>query len=243
MSGSHIQPFVPTDYSNSPMDPERAKILQEAERAYVNGVPDEEGNIEWPTYRSLAADYSIPVRVINEQAAKHRWNANREQRRMQLTYFKQQQQMRQWQDMDREYTIQSTEASYKLQFVVGRKIEEMYQETVNAIGKDVDAASKGRRELNKSEVKLNDLKTLISAKRDLDEAQAARANRAQALPLGYENIPTPAELPTAVEEMAQLASSDAQSLTKIEDILRVIVDQQNRFDVSNDVIEGVVEDD
>lgn len=237
------QPFLPTDYSNSPMAPERIAILQECERAYINGVPDDEGNIEWPTYKSLAADHAVPIRVINEQAAKHRWNARRERRKGQLVYFKQQQQMRQWQEMDREFTVHAAEAFHKLSFVHERAIHEAYQEAVSAWGKDADAAAKGSRELNKMNVKLNELHTLTKSIKDLSDAQAARANRAQALPLGYEDVQVPAELPTAHEEQTQLEASDKQSLTKIEDILQIIVDNQNRFDRSNDVLEGVVVED
>lgn len=239
---SFLQPYEPTDYSNSPMDPERIKILQEAERAYVNGVPDEEGNIQWPTYRSLAAEHSIPIRVINEQAAKHRWNARREQRKGKLIYFKQQQQMRQWQEMDREFTVHAAEAAYKLQFVVDRKIQEAYQDAVQTYGKEADAAAKGRTEFHQMSTKTNELRTLVATLKDLNEAQAARATRAQALPLGYDDVQIPDELPTATEETAQLASAEASSLTKIEDILMLMVDSQRRFDASNDVIAGELDD-
>lgn len=238
-------PFEPTSYEGSPMSPERIKILQEAERAYINGVPDEEGNIEWPTYRGLAEQFAIPVRVINEQAKKHRWNARRERRKGQLVYFKQQQQMRQWQEMDREYTAQAAEALHKLQFVHNRKAHELYEEAVTAWSKDADAASKGRRELNKMDVKMNELRTLTASIKDLNEAQASRANRAQALPLGYEDVQTPAELPTATEEQSQLESAEKANVTSLEDVLKLMVQTQNRyFDLldKNDVIEGEVVD-
>jgi len=242
------QPFVGTDYSNSPMDPERIKILQSAEREYINGVPDDEGNVEWPTYRGLAQKFAIPVRVINEQAAKHRWNARRERRKGQLVYFKQQQQMRQWQEMDREYTAQAAEALHKLQFVHNRKAHELYEEAVTAWSKDADAASKGRRELNKMDIKMNELRTLTASIKDLNEAQAARANRAQALPLGYEDVASPAELPTAIELHNQPESTEKANLTSIEDVLRLMVDTQNKYmdllDGNRNIIEGeVVTDD
>lgn len=238
-------PFEPTSYENSPMDPDRIKILQECERQYINGIPDDEGNVEWPTYRSLAASHLIPIRVINEQAAKHRWNARRDRRRGQLVYFKQQQQMRQWQEMDREYTAQAAEALHKLQFVHNRKAHELYEEAVGAWSKDADAASKGKRELNKMDVKMNELRTLTASIKDLNDAQASRANRAQALPLGYEDVASPLELPTATEEQAQLESTEKANLTSIEDVLRLMVDTQNKYmDLldNNKVIEGELDD-
>lgn len=243
-----MQPFISTDYSNSPMDPERIRILQDAERAYINGVPDEDGNIEWPTYRGLADQHLIPVRVINEQAAKHRWNARRERRKGQLVYFKQQQQMRQWQDMDREFTVHAAEAFHKLSFVHQRAIHEAYEEAVRAWGADADAAAKGSRELHKMNVKLNELHTLTKSIKDLSEAQAVRANRAQGLPLGYEDVQLPAELPTAVEEQAQLEARGSADLPPVDvlEIFKVMNEMQkrviDRLD-NNDIIVGELDND
>lgn len=238
-----MTPYTPTDYSNSPMDPERIRILQDCERSYINGVPDEEGNVEWPTYRSLAAKHLIPIRVINEQAAKHRWNARRDRRRGQLVYFKQQQQMRQWQEMDRDYTLHATEAINKLQFIGERKIDEMYNKVLDAHAKDADARRKGSREVHEADIKMNDYFSLVKTITQLNEAQAARANRAQMLPLGYEDVASPSELPTAVEEQAQLESSETASMTKLEDILMMMVNNRRRYDTSNEVVEGELDED
>lgn len=239
------QPFIPTSYDNSPMAKDRVEVLQNAEREYINGVSDEEGNVEWPTYRGLAEKHAIPVRVINEQAKKHRWNARRDKRRGELVYFKQQQQMRAWQDMDREYTVRATESLNKLQFVVERKAHEMYYEALSAHAQDAENAHKGNREIAEMKVKMTDLKDLTKTVKDLNEAQAARATRAQALPLGYNDVQAPAELPTATEEQGQLETHEAAKLTGVDEVLRLMVETQNRYfsQLDDRVIEGTVLDD
>lgn len=243
-----IMPFVPTDYSKSPMDPERIKILQAAERAYINGVPSEDGAIEWPTYRGLASQYAIPVRVINEQALKHRWNARRDRRKAALVHFKNAQMQRKWMDMDRQFTEEAAKAVQDLQFVAARKIYEMTKKAQIAIALDAQAADRGDYyEVNEMDVKVIDIKTMSSMVKDLNEAQAARANRAQALPMSSDEIATPAELPTADEEQAlQIEASKAQLPDGgVMDIMKMMLElEQRAYDRldRNQVIEGETAD-
>src|ERR1700742_748622 len=92
-----------TDYSRSPIAPDRARKLNLAELDYVNGCDNPEtGELEWPSYPELAAKYELPVRVVQEQAAKHRWVSRREQRKTALIAFRNEQTRKQWLEMDRE---------------------------------------------------------------------------------------------------------------------------------------------
>lgn len=244
-----ITPFEPTDYSNSPMDPDRIDTLHKAEREYINGIENEDGDIKWPTYRGLADKHAIPVRVINEQAAKHRWNARRERRKSQLLLFKSQQMQRAWADMDREYTQLATQAISDLQFIVNRKIYEMKFASMRAIAEDIQAHEKGDVfALNEANIRFSDLKTLASTVKDLDEMQIRRASRAQQLPMGFDEIEAPQELGTAQEEAAELQAAAAKELPSagVMDIMREIIELEKRaFDRldHNDVIVGEVEND
>jgi hypothetical protein len=245
----YIQPYEPTDYSSSPMEKDRIEKLLAAEREYINGVPNEDGDIEWPTYRGLSEKYAIPVRVVNEQAAKHRWNARRERRKSQLLLFKSQQMQRAWADMDREYTQLATQAISDLQFVVNRKLYEMKFAAMRAISEDVKAHEKGDVfHLTKMDVKDSDLRTMAATIKDLDATQAARANRAQQLPMGFDEIEPPRELGTAQEEAAELQAAAARELPSagVMDIMREIIELEKRaFDRldNNGVIEGQLADD
>lgn len=91
-----------TDYSKSNIDPERAAKLNKAELDYVNGIWDAEAEEwTWPSYPQLAAKYDLPVRTINEQAAKHKWVSRRERRKTEMIAFQNEQTRKRWMDEDR----------------------------------------------------------------------------------------------------------------------------------------------
>lgn len=92
-----------TDYSQSSIDPQRAAQLNKAELDYVNGIWDEESEQwEWPSYPMLAAKYDLPLRLINEQAGRHKWVSRRERRRTEMIQFQNEQTRKRWLEEERQ---------------------------------------------------------------------------------------------------------------------------------------------
>lgn len=91
-----------TDYSKSNIDPDRAAKLNKAELDYVNGIWDAEAEEWiWPSYPQLAGKYDLPVRIINEQAGRHKWVSRRERRKTEMIAFQNEQTRKRWLDEDR----------------------------------------------------------------------------------------------------------------------------------------------
>jgi hypothetical protein len=91
-----------TDYSKSNLDPERARRLNKAELDYVNGIWDEEAEEwTWPSYPQLAAKYDLPLRLVNLEAARHKWVSRRERRKTEMIAFQNEQTRKRWLDEDR----------------------------------------------------------------------------------------------------------------------------------------------
>lgn len=92
-----------TDYSRSSIDPARAAQLNKAELDYVNGIWDEVSEQwEWPSYPMLAAKYDLPLRLINEQALKHKWVSRRERRKTEMIAFQNEQTRKRWLEEERQ---------------------------------------------------------------------------------------------------------------------------------------------
>lgn len=213
-----------TDYSRSPIAPERAKKLNMAELEYVNGVMDEEsGEIAWPSYPELAAKYEMPVRVINEQAAKHNWVRRREQRRTAMIAFRNEQTRKQWLEMDREVMGVAQQTLHGLTHVANRIGEEYIIRARKAVAEE--NARKAAGELDAfvpTGIRPAELESTARTIETLVKSAERLALRIQGLPTVLPEIAPPTLILTVEQEEAErdIAAEKVMPKSTLADVLR-----------------------
>lgn len=215
----------PAQYVNTQMAPDRVEALQRAELDYVNGIPEEDNPhlITWPSYRDLAAQHGIPLRVVEQKALKHKWVRRREERKQALELYQLGQMQQKWRKADREIMEQHQSISRQLSYVQQRKAYEMVRKVQMAITEEEAQHRAGNTDFFvEVEIKQSDLESLGRLLKTTGEAQAAVIRRGMELPMNMHEIhELPAPLLTAEQDEAQhhqataLPSDDVLEIYKL----------------------------
>jgi hypothetical protein len=233
-----------TDYSRSPIAPDRARKLNMAELDYVNGCedPDAPGEIWWPSYPELAAKYEMPVRVINEQASKHRWVSRREQRKTAMIAFKNEQTRKQWLDMDREVMGETQKTLYGLTYVAQRIGEEYIARARKAVAEENARKANGEEDaIVLSGIRPAELESTARTIETLVKTAERLAGRIQGLPTVLPEILPPKLIQTVEQEEQERVAEDERILPKatLLDVvreLRAIEESRRRLPIVGEVV-------
>lgn len=213
-----------TDYSRSPIAPERARKLNLAELDYVNGYADEEtGELAWPSYPELAAKYEMPVRVIQEQANKHRWVSRREQRKSAMISFRNEQTRKRWLDMDRQVMGVMQENIHIASFVANRLMDEYRRLAIKAIAEENARINEGEIDaVVRVNIRAGELEQTMRTCENIVKTAERLAARITALPTLLPEIAPPVLIQTVEQEEAERAEEDEKILPKatILDVVR-----------------------
>lgn len=199
-----------TDYSKSPISPERARKLNMAELDYVNGLIDEDADeIRWPSYAELAEKYEIPQRVVQEQAAKHKWVSRRETRKTALIVFKNEQTRKRWQEMDRTVMGVMQENLNTAVHVVSRLLFEQRMVVEKACAEENARIAQGETDaLVRVNIRPAELESVMRTAENVVKTAERLAARISALPTVQPDNAPPALMPTVEEEQRQLEADE-----------------------------------
>lgn len=233
-----------TDYSRSPIAPERARKLNMAELDYVNGCedPDAPGEIWWPSYPELAAKYEMPVRVINEQASKHRWVSRREQRKTAMIAFKNEQTRKQWLDMDREVMGVMQNNLHIAVHVVGRIMDEYRMLASKAIAEEGALRANGEDDaIVRMPVRAAEIESTLRSCENIVKSAERLSHRIQGLPTVLPEVLPPKLIQTVEQEEAERVAEDERILPKatLLDVvreLRAIEESRRRLPIAGEVV-------
>jgi hypothetical protein len=213
-----------TDYSRSPIAPERARKLNAAELDYVNGYADEEtGELAWPSYPELAEKHGLPVRVIQEQAAKHRWVSRREQRKSAMIAFRNEQTRKQWLDMDREVMGVMQQNMHTAAFIANRLMDEYRRLAMKAIAEENARIAAGELDaVVRVPVRAGEVESTMRTCENIVKTAERLAGRIAGLPTLLPEIAPPVLIQTVEQEEAERAEEAEAVLPKatILDVVR-----------------------
>lgn len=203
-----------TDYSKSPIAPERARKLNQAELDYVNGIMEEDSDaLYWPSYPELAEKYEIPLRVVQEQAGKHRWVSRREQRKTALIVFKNEQTRKRWQEMDRTVMGVMQENISTAVFVVSRLLDEQRMVAERAMALEAGRRAQGEHDaIERSGIRAAETESLMRSMENVMKSSERLAMRISALPTILPDTAPAALMPTVEEEQLQLEAAEQKAI-------------------------------
>lgn len=235
-----------TNYSDSKMDPERARLLNAAELDYVNGIWNADAEEwEWPSYPQLAGKYDLPVRLINQQASLHSWVSRRERRKTEMIAFQNEQTRKRWMDEDRMVMTVLRQNIAKSAAVVGRLVDEHCRLVEKVIREEQVLRDQGEEHpIVRSGIRPGEAEALLRACETAAKTQEKIMARVSGLPSVLPEIAPPTLLLTAEAEQEQM---DAQAeeenpkatLLEIYQEMRKIEEARNR---SPRVIYGELDD-
>lgn len=244
----------PTDYSSPKRDPERARALQQAESAYVNGIVevDEETGQElpprWPSYGDVAREFKLPIFLVNEVAAKYNWVRRRAQRQTSLLTFQNEQMARRWVASDRHISDALAKNMEALTGVLARKVHESVRAVEIAAKEEARQIAEGNADaLVRADVKQSEFESLLRSHKTLADTQKAAMERAYSLPMSPDEIPlAPDALPTVEQEALDKAEALEQALpaASVLDVYRDIVELERKAMeiASTKTIQGEIEE-
>lgn len=235
-----------TDYSQSKMDPERARLLNKAELDYVNGIWDEVHEIwEWPSYADLAGKYDLPIRVLNEQGGKHSWFSRRERRKTEMISFQNEQTRKRWMDENRQITGILQDTMNKASIIGARLIDEQMRMMQKVIAEEAMARENG--EINpvvRLPIRISEFEGLIRAVGEAVKTSDRLMMRISGLPLTTPEIAPPLLIKTVEQEEAEAADENEKNMPKstVLDIVREIRAIEESRKRAPQVIYGELED-
>lgn len=204
-----------TDYSNSPMAPDRKAKLNLAEIDYVNGIlnPEESDSRQWPSYRELAEKYEIPLRVVQEQATKYSWGRRREAARTALIIYQNEQTRKRWRATDEVITNMMSENLSNAMFISHRLLHEHKRMCERAWAEEQAAVASGDiTAVVRAGAPTRELEAVVRAIESLTKSQDRVNARMQALPTLLPDNSPPEIMPTAEEEQAQLEAASTKDI-------------------------------
>lgn len=229
-----------TDYSRSNIDPERAAVLNKAELDYVNGIWDIElEEWTWPSYPQLAAKYDLPLRLINEQAAKHKWVSRRERRKTEMIAFQNESTRKRWLDEDREIMGILMHNIGRNVLLIGRVQDEQYRLVQAAMKREQERRDQGEEDpIELSGVRAQTLKELAAANAEAMKTAKALSERISGLPTVLPE-PAPPLLMLTAEQEAEHAE-EVERLASPEDTLLEIYKEMAKIEESRKRIPNVI---
>lgn len=212
-----------TDYSRSSMDPARAAQLNKAELDYVNGIWDEESEQwEWPSYPMLAAKYDLPLRLINEQAGKHKWVSRRERRKTEMIAFQNEQTRKRWMEEERQIAgILMTNIGRSV-MAIARLQDEHVRLIENAIKEEAQLRSEGEEDpVVRVAIRPSEIEGLTRASETAMKTLEKLAARISGLPTVLPEIAPPTLILTVEQEEEQRAAEEEKAAPQTE-LLEII---------------------
>lgn len=222
-----------TDYSRSSIEPDRAAVLNKAELDYVNGIWDAElEQWTWPSYPQLAGKYDLPLRLINEQAAKHKWVSRRERRKTEMIAFQNETTRARWLDEDRQIMGMLMTNLGKNVELINRVHDEQLRLARRAIREEARLREEEGEEdpLVLSGVRTQTLKELAQASAEVMKTSRALNERIVGLPTVLPEIAPPVLLLTAEQEAAH--DKEIERLATPEDTLLEIYKEMAKIEES-----------
>lgn len=236
-----------TDYSNSKMDPDRARALNKAELDYVNGIWDETHEVwEWPSYTDLAAKYDLPIRVLNEQGGKHSWFSRRERRKTEMISFQNEQTRKRWMDENRQITGILQDTMNKASIIGARLIDEQMRMMQKVLAEEQQARDNGEENpVVRLPIRISEYEGLIRAVGEAVKTSDRLMARISGLPLTTPEIAPPILIKTVEQEEAEAADLNEKNMPKstVLDIVREIRAIEEARKRTPQVVYGELEED
>lgn len=237
-----------TDYTNSKMEPERAAALNKAELDYVNGIWVEEDEVWfWPSYTDLAARYDLPLRLINEQAGRHKWVSRRERRKTEMIAFQNEQTRKRWMEENRIITGILQDTMNKASIVGARLIDEQIRLVNKAIEEEAQARFDGDPNvIVRIPVRISEFEGLIRAVGEAVKTSDRLMARISGLPTSAPELMPPVLIKT-VEQEEKDAAAETEALMPKSTVLDIVREiraiEEARKRTPNTVIYGELEED
>jgi hypothetical protein len=224
-----------TDYSRSNIDPDRAAKLNKAELEYVNGIWDDEDQVwVWPSYPQLAAKHDLPLRVINEQAAKHNWVSRRELRKTQMLQFQNEQTRKRWLEEEREIAGILMNNIGRSVMVVARLQDEHTRIIKGALKEEADRRAAGEEDpVVRVGIRPSEVEGLMRASETAMKTLERLAQRISGLPTVLPEPAPPQLIQTVEQEKEQEDAADQpqapeETLLEVYKIMRDIEEARAR---------------
>lgn len=236
-----------TDYSQSKMDPDRARSLNGAELDYVNGVWDQ--NTEswtWPSYVELAGKWDLPLRVINEQANKHKWVSRRERRKTEMIAFQNEQTRKRWMEENRIITGVLQDTMNKASLIGARLIDEHMRLMQKAIEEENQARANGEENpVVRMPIRVSEFEGLIRAVGEAVKTSDRLMQRISGLPITAPELAPPTLIKTVEQEEREAAELSEAAMPKstVLDIVKEIRAIEEARNKQPKLIYGELEED
>ncbi len=215
-----------TDYSNSKMEPERARALNGAELDYVNGIWDETTETWlWPSYTDLAAKHDLPLRLINEQAGRHKWVSRRERRKSEMIAFQNEQTRKRWQEENRQITGILQDTMNKASIIGARIVDEHMRLMQKALEEEAEARANGDpNPVIRMPIRISEYEGLIRAVGEAVKTSDRLMQRISGLPITAPELMPPVLIKTVEQEEQEAADINEANMPKstVLDIVREI---------------------
>lgn len=212
-----------TDYSNSNIEPARAALLNKAELDYVNGIWDDENSQWiWPSYPQLAAKYDLPVRIINEQAGKHKWTSRRERRRTEMIAFQNEQTRKRWLEEEREIANILMNNIGRSVMTVARIQDEHTRLITRALREEHALRESGDPDpIVRVGIRVSEVESLMRAGETAMKTLERLVQRISGLPTHAPELEPPKLIQTVEQEEAQ-AAAEKEAITPRATVLEIV---------------------